>query len=441
MQMQALPTATTTTSTPTAAATVTQPHTPVLFFTDTTTTTTANPPTKSPATSFSGYTKSAVFAQWQKCLHKQQYEEACHWTAELDASGWQGEVWQKLILFASKQVHLHCPKLPQLMARNFAYYQLHTLQHGKQPPAPQWQPRNHAQLQQNLCQMIGLVTLSSKGPVYALPSVDLTKIDAHELVAGTHAWLVPLVDEADDPSVVQILSTLLCQVEAKCTHKIVYWLGVLVEFEKSQKQNKVPVLMAPRKPLLPDEQSYRHVYLDAPHASDWVWLLWQALARGSSSSSSSTSGRSHYVKTLKALGYLFAFDYSTSKRNGRLPILLHAIQLGYANVNWTQSIYSAPNRPLIEKACQNVSMLYANIAHTREQQVLQQQQAQQQAQHAHYQKPPPPQSARAAANKQPAHPPSATGKKPKKPSKHTMSEESNRKFEAVCNIDAMFLDR
>lgn len=311
--------------------------------------------------SYTGYAKSAVLSQWQKCLQKQQYEEACHWTVEMDASGWQADLWQKLIVYASKYVHVHCPKLPLLMARNYAYYQLHCIKHAQVLHKPPHQLRNQAQLQQNLCQLIGLVSLSAKGPVYTLPQIDVSNVNDSELVCGTHAWLMPHKSDADNKIVLRMLSTLFCHVESKCVHKMVYWLSVLVEYDKHQKKNKAPITMAGRKPLLPDDKSYRHVYLEGGNATDWVWLLWRGLAQGAMAFGKSID----CIRTLKALGYLYALDYTTSKRNTRMPLLLHALHLVCTDVDWTSSVYHSVNDELIAKACTNVGVMYEDIVQRR----------------------------------------------------------------------------
>lgn len=318
------------------------------------------PPAKAKV-SYTGYSKTAVLSAWQKCLQKQQYEEACHWTAELDASGWQAGIWQKLIVYASKHVHVHCPKLPLLLARNYAYYQLYCIQHTQRLADPKYQPRNHPQLQQNLCQLIGLVTLSSKGPVYCLPSIDVSKVNDSDLVIGTHTWLMPHKSDADNKNVLRMLSTLMCHVEKKCTHKMVYWLSVLIEYDKHQKRKKTPITMAGRKPLLPDDAYYKHVYLEGSNTTDWVWLLWLGLAQGASAFSKPHA----CINTLKALCYLFALDYTTSKRNTRMPLLLHALQLVCADVDWTASVYQSVKMDMIAKACTNVHLLYSDIVRRR----------------------------------------------------------------------------
>ena len=378
--------------------------------------------------SYSGYTKSAVFSQWHKSLLKQQYEEACHWTAELDASLWHKDLWQKIILFASKQVHLHCPKLPLIVARNFAYYQIYIIKHSQQDKN-EYQPRNHHQLQKNLCQVIGLLALGSKGPVYTLPNIDIHKIDGGELVSGTHAWLMTHQKSQDDASILRIMSTLLCQLEACCTHKIMYWLGVLIEYEKHQKQQKETIQMASRKPILPDDHCYKHVFVNGANACDWVWLLWQAILHGCCALGKSKE----CIDTLKALGYLFAHDYTTSKRNSRMPILIHALQLVYTDIQWYKSIYTAQNEPLIDRACQNIHLLYKDIRDQRKQvqrsNVVSTAVDNSTTHHKH--------------NEPKSHSATKTNVKSQntnqRASKHTMSSDSYSKMDTFSKIDALFL--
>jgi hypothetical protein len=382
--------------------------------------------------SYSSFTKSAVFSQWHKSLQKQQYEEACHWTAELDASQWHKDIWQKLILFASKHVHLHCPKLPLIVARNFAYYNIHLIKNSL-PDTVATQPRNIHQLQKNLCQVIGLVTLCSKGPVYTLPSVDIHKVDGSELVSGTHPWLMSCKHAQDDASVLRIMSTLLCQLEARNTHKLMYWLGVLTEYDKHQKQQTEPIQMAARKPILPDDNSYKHVFVNGTHACDWVWLLWHAIAHGCRS----LGKPKECVDTIKALGYLFAHDYTSSKRNSRLPILVHALQLVYTNVQWQKSVYSGPNEKLIDRACQNIHLLYKDIRDKRHQHIAQPPTAPTTTGKALVQQHTHPQRHTQATNDPKPNP----NPKPKTThaSKNTVSTDSYTKLDTFDKIDALFL--
>jgi len=299
------------------------------------------PPTHTTDASYNGYKKTTVFAQWQKHLQKQEYETALHWTAELDVSGWQDDLWTKLIVYSSKHIHLHSPTLPTLMARNVAYYRhhVHTVG-GATSQTATHQPRNNGVLRQNLCQVVGLLALSPKGPVYTLPRVDPQKVDEAALLVGTHVWLAPHTrpQKGDDPMVVRLLSTVCVHLESGDTHKAMYWLSVLVEYEKHQKKHfKKTIPMLARKPILPDGAhassrssptrlttgSLQHAVVEGKHARDWVWLLWYGLWEACRIYHRSVA----CGKAFKALSYLFAYDYTTSKRSTRMPLVLHAMLL------------------------------------------------------------------------------------------------------------------
>lgn len=324
----------------------------------------STPPLHPSDASYNGYKKSTVFAQWQKQLQKQAYEAAFHWTAELDVSGWQDDVWAKILVYASKHIHLHVPSLPILLARNYALYAHHVHATGSATcKDPHQQPRNVHMLRQNLCQVVGLLALSSKGPVYTLPKVNPAKVDDAEVLVGTHVWLAPHTLRSDDATAVRLLSTVCWHLEAQRAYKAMYWLSVLVEYEKHQKKHfKQTVDMSARKPLVPHD-GLQQVVVEGRYAHDWVWLLWYGLDEAAR-----RYNRPHTcTKALRALGYLFASEYTTSKRTTRLPLVLHAMLLVRTDsVDWNKSVY--PNdqaAQLIAAACANVDIMYRSLADKR----------------------------------------------------------------------------
>ena len=367
------------------------------------------PPTHTPEASYNGYKKTAVFSQWQKNLQKQEYETACHWTAELDVSGWQDDLWSKIIVYASKHIHLHSPSLPSLLARNFAFYRHHVQTQGSATSTTSsLQPRNVPSLRQNLFQAIGMLSLSPKGPVYTLPKVDPQKVDESELLVDTHVWLAPHVQpyKGDDASVVRLLSTVCSQLELNNIHKAMYWLSVLVEYEKHQKKYfKKSLSMVARKPILPDgmrtkpkqtnasplttatnpkhsngvlnsssssrspstshanHQDNNHfqcAVVEGKHSQDWVWLLWYGLWEACKSFRRGVQ----CGKSFQSLSYLFAHDYTISKRSTRMPLVLHAMLLVRTDTaDWNKSVYPNDHSAhLISTACRNVYIIYNDIA-------------------------------------------------------------------------------
>lgn len=313
-----------------------------------------------PTSSYIGYKKSTVFSQWQRQLQLQHYEPACFWTAEADASGWHEDLWEKLIIFSSKHVHVHSPTLPTIIARNVAYYRYYIRTHNILSGGDKYsvQPRNCIELRQHLCQVVGLVSLSPKGPVYTLPKVNTAQVDESKLVVGIHTWILPHKTSGDSSAVIRILSTILWNLEQNDTPMIMYWLSVLLTYDKTQRLLKQPIRMTTRQPLPPTNTNLS-IQVDGKNAEDWVWLLWLAL---------DTAGV-YYKRpkkcqsALRDLSYLFAYDYKTSRRAKRIPLIIHAMYLVRTDtLDWEQSVY--PNdtaKKLIIKACSNINVMYAEV--------------------------------------------------------------------------------
>lgn len=321
---------------------------------------TTQPAVYPPQRSYSGYKKTCVFSKWQRELQQQQYEQACYWTAEADASGWQDDIWNKLIVFASKQVHVHLPTLPTLLARNYAYYRNYLVTCSTQQIAKQ--PRNCIALRQHLCQAVGFIALSSKGPVYTLPKVDILKVDESKLIVGVHSWLVPHRKSNDSEVVIRILSTILWNLETHKTPDVMYWLSVLLAYEKQQRKNKTPIQMASRAPL-PTTDKIRNLSVDPKSTHDWVWLMWLALDTASA----------HYrrpvacQRALRDLSYLFALDYKSSRKMTLVAVIIHAMHLVRLDtLDWSSSIYTnEQSKSMITKACTNIDVMYAEVERRR----------------------------------------------------------------------------
>jgi hypothetical protein len=61
--------------------------------------------------SFSKYKKTEVRTQMVEAMLKGRIEPACNWTAELICAGHFGDVWENILYYMAKHIHLGNPKM------------------------------------------------------------------------------------------------------------------------------------------------------------------------------------------------------------------------------------------------------------------------------------------------------------------------------------------
>ena len=68
---------------------------------------------------FSTFQKAKVKKELVACISAGKLESACYWSAEFICAGHFGELWECIILYVTRYIHLGSPKLPIYIAKRF----------------------------------------------------------------------------------------------------------------------------------------------------------------------------------------------------------------------------------------------------------------------------------------------------------------------------------
>jgi hypothetical protein len=279
--------------------------------------------------------KPLLFSQLQKAIKQGDIESCCHWVAYIDIMNLQEHLWEKLILYCSKYIHIHNPKLPLLLHKKIQQFK--DVEKTMNAHDEIW--KNHS-IRRNWCQLMFVIVGSKKGIVYTLPNSNtfnvavLDTIDLHPIVLRKR--------RSDDSSFIQKMISMILTTPL-FSEKLTY-LHIMYKLESS---SQFPYHCSSR-PFSSVESKYHH---------DWIWLLWECILE------KAILENVNAYEIIISLQYLFCYRYQSSKKYGRYPLVVHALLLCEDNKNvlFHQNVFSMCDQSLILKACNNIDSIYDEI--------------------------------------------------------------------------------
>lgn len=265
---------------------------------------------------FSDFKKRDVINKLFRCIEEGKIEEACYWVTECICSGYSQELFEKLIIHSSKIVHINSPKLPEYLWRKYNSF-LSSYDHiGKKEKDQLIHLRNTQSVRNVFFDLVVTISLSPKPKRFdKYPKVvdhDFQYSTIQSKLNATMQILPSHVIKFTDPEELRIimnefffhLKNINGGYEKAC-----YWVAWLIQWEKINKKKKIKF-----------EIECRDISeVNPKYCKDCIWLLWEIIL-------SECSERSNDIKLqVQSLYRLFRHDYTSGKRNARLPYVYHAI--------------------------------------------------------------------------------------------------------------------
>jgi hypothetical protein len=263
--------------------------------------------------SFSKYKKTEVRAALTASMVKGRVEPACYWGAELICAGHYGELWEAILHYFGKHIHLANPKLILYLEMRYKLFKNIMLQGHY---LNELQLRNNSTIRKLFAEIISTLTLSNKKhsfesiKVNSADEFDITQI-SEKLKAPSTEYATEIYQKEDPKELYIAINEFAYNITSKNMLQASYWIEWIVEFDIICKKRKQPTLC----------QRRNNENIDKKFQRDIIWMVWDVLCVYATKISPAIE------KLMKSLYVLFSVKYTTGSCKKRRYIMYLGVAL------------------------------------------------------------------------------------------------------------------
>ena len=299
--------------------------------------------------SFSRFKNTEVKKQFIENLLKSKIEPACYWAGELICAGHFGDVWECILYFVGKHIHIGNPKIIIYLEKRYTIFR-NIMQQGHF--VNELQLRNNSTVRKIFAEIISVITLSNKKNSFE--TIKINRVEEFDMTQMTERLKAPNADYAkpiihtEDPKELYIaINEFVYHISNEKPNMLLacYWIEWIIEFDIICKKRKEPCLCKRRK--LTVENKYQR---------DIIWIIWDALIYYSESSISNNRFIENIMNSLKNL---FCIKYTTASCKKRKYLLYFAVELLTEVVPINIELIN--NKEIIENVTEKIDQIYKQI--------------------------------------------------------------------------------
>jgi len=297
---------------------------------------------------FSKFKKTDVKKELLNSLIKTKIEPACYWSAELICAGHYVELWDIIIFFYTKFIHLGNPKIAIYLELRLNQFK-DIVRNGFL--GNELRLRNNDKIRRMFCEIMCILCDVKRR--HSFDNIKISKED-FDMTLMTERFKAPSIKYAeeifmkDDPKELFVAINEFAYNVSEDNKNIVtacYWIEWIIEFENVCKIKKVKCKCERRV----------NIQVDGKFQMEIIWMIWDIFLL------ESRKRPKIFQKIINALLTLFTLKYTTGTHKKRKYILYFIVSMFCENVNTNDEIIRDSQKEVIGIVIDKIDIIYKQI--------------------------------------------------------------------------------
>lgn len=297
---------------------------------------------------FSKFKKTEAKKELLNSLKNGKIEDSLNWSSEFVCCGSFIDLWDSILLFVGKHIHLANPKLPIYLLLRFNNFK-DILQNGY--VGFELNMRNNPKIRKLFAEIITVLCLSKKK--HSIENISIKKKEEFDMDTMSSKLKAPSIDyvskifKSEDPKVLTIaINELMYHLSNDSLNSLesCYWVEWILEFENLCKKKK-ECIICERRSFVSVEEKYQ---------KEPIWIIWDCFFYYSTNKNCSIIS-----KIIKSLFELFCIKYTSGEKKKRKYLLYFVISLLTESVN--KNIKIIENDAKVKSVTDKINLIYKQI--------------------------------------------------------------------------------
>ena len=295
---------------------------------------------------FSKFQKSKAKEELINSLFNSKLENSCYWSAEFICSGHLLDLWDIIILYYCKYIHIGNVKLAIYLNMRYKNF-IDILNNGYSDNLLLL--RNNDKIRKLFSEIICILALSTKKNIYKDIKIDKnTQYDLSNLsdkfIAPSVNYIKKIYMENDPKELFIPINELIYNLEIKNILEMCYWYEWIINYESILKKKKIKCIAEGRS------------YAPKGNYNDIIWIIWDIIFYYNNLKNDEI-----LKKIIDSLFNLFCIKYNSSFKRKRKYIIYFCFNILIENVNYNIPIINSNFNETISKYSENINLIYKQI--------------------------------------------------------------------------------